>query len=247
MSRKKQPTPLETVLSKYRDRTKDEERETAGADWEVFQSLSVEDSRLIGGEEDTTHLVKGLDFDLLRKQRQRSVVLEKPLEPLLDAKPVSREISSLHAALFPPIVSREEFFHSSTYVFNETGYSILIKEANPQSSSRIAYDPEFVKLLSESLKKKKRIVDQIDDFDIFDLPQKVHMEDSERNGPLFELDDIAYHSVVRIVAPRQEEEDGFGKFGMDLSKFGDDIGETKKRKKNDKKLLQEVMKRVNDR
>lgn len=63
---------LREVLAKYKDRTreKDETMIQAEQDWERFQQISVEESRRLGGSESTTHLVKGLDVELLRKQRE---------------------------------------------------------------------------------------------------------------------------------------------------------------------------------
>lgn len=79
------PGRLKAVLAKYRDRVKDkdEDAEQAALDWERFQGMSVGESRAMGGSESTTHLVKGLDVELLRKHQHHV-----PLQPTASVQSV---------------------------------------------------------------------------------------------------------------------------------------------------------------
>ncbi|EEH57657.1 uncharacterized protein MICPUCDRAFT_11850, partial [Micromonas pusilla CCMP1545] len=58
----------------YRDRAKERRNET-NADYEgdrggaALEGLSIEESKFLGGDVEHTHLVKGLDFALLKKVR----------------------------------------------------------------------------------------------------------------------------------------------------------------------------------
>eukprot|EP00501_MAST-03F_sp_TOSAG23-6_P000363 GSMAST32.ASY1.ANO1.370.1 assembled CDS len=58
--------------SRFRDRAS-ERRKGLNIDYkdsEISQSISVENSKFLGGDEEHTHLVKGLDYALLKKVRQ---------------------------------------------------------------------------------------------------------------------------------------------------------------------------------
>lgn len=86
---------LMEVLSKYKDRTreKDETMIQAEQDWERFQQISASESHQLGGTESTTHLVKGLDVELLRKQREE-LILDSKVET---RKPARRDPETLKA------------------------------------------------------------------------------------------------------------------------------------------------------
>lgn len=71
---------LRAVMSKYKDRAKekDEDAVKAAEDWDKFQNISALESQRLGGSESTTHLVKGLDVELLRHQREQLMAQQVP-------------------------------------------------------------------------------------------------------------------------------------------------------------------------
>lgn len=102
---------LKAVMSKYKDRAHDPESEEiirAQRDWETFQSLSAEGSKALGGTQETTHLVKGLDTELLRRQREQlkepnHAPVSNPVEQLTEPKLAKTEMGqAVMEVLFNP-------------------------------------------------------------------------------------------------------------------------------------------------
>lgn len=102
---------LKAVMSKYKDRARDPESEEiirAQRDWDTFQSLSAEESKALGGTQGTTHLVKGLDTELLRRQREQlkepdQTRVSNPVEKLTEPKLAKTEMGqAVMEVLFNP-------------------------------------------------------------------------------------------------------------------------------------------------
>jgi hypothetical protein len=88
--------------SEYRDRARERREDHGGeyeAQMEMVSQLSAEQTQYLGGDLEHTHLVKGLDYSLLKKVRSEVetqeiaktlvVVLETPSDELLSSTPIS--------------------------------------------------------------------------------------------------------------------------------------------------------------
>ena len=111
---------LKSIMMKYKDRVHDEKDETmlqAEQDWDRFQNMSVEESAALGGSQSTTHLVKGLDVELLRRQREQlqaneGVIIDvQEQAPVMESGPTTALGKSIVNVLFNPMVPHPHDVH----------------------------------------------------------------------------------------------------------------------------------------
>lgn len=131
--RKRQRCESMTDASPFIDRAKERRRheERLAAEIESAKKRSEADSKILGGDTDRTHLVKGLDTSLLKKIRdeinaaQREVVEKSPAQWTEMASAVVAAINSSHphhinfteTADLPPLTTA---VHRRAYLFETT-------------------------------------------------------------------------------------------------------------------------------
>lgn len=97
---KKFQTAAEREAEQFRDRAKERRLGTSKEyqiSEEAVKSLTVEESKYLGGDMEHTHLVKGLDFALLAKVRAEMDVEEEEKDEQLD-KALDDALNKLEAA-----------------------------------------------------------------------------------------------------------------------------------------------------
>ena len=97
---KKFQTDAEKEAQQFRDRAKERRLGTSKEyqiSEEAVKSLTVEESKYLGGDMEHTHLVKGLDFALLAKVRAEMDVVEEEKDEALD-KALDDALNKLEAA-----------------------------------------------------------------------------------------------------------------------------------------------------